>query len=131
MVAAKTKNNKGKSVLIVEDDTFLIKAYEIRFEKESVGVAVATNAEEALNYLAKKPTNAILLDLMLPGMSGFELLEEIKKNEQWKNVPVIIVSNLSQDKDIELGKKLGAVDYIVKADVKVGEVVSEVIRRMK
>ena len=129
-MAAKIKNNKSKKVLIVEDDTFLVKAYTIRFEKESIDVDVATNAEEALQYFKKKPADAVLLDIMLPGSSGFELLEEIKKIENWKNVPVIIVSNLSQDKDIELGKKLGAVGYIVKADVKVGDVVKEVIRHL-
>ncbi len=118
-------------MLIVEDDPFLVKAYEIRFEKESVVVDTATNAEETLVRFKKAPPDAVLLDIMLPGMSGFELLEEMKKVESWKDVPVIIVSNLSQDKDIDLAKKLGAVDYIVKADVNVGSVVAEVIGRMK
>ncbi len=130
MMAVKTKNKKRR-VLIVEDDPFLVKAYKIRFEKESVDVEVAVNAEEALTYFKKTPPDAVLLDIMLPGMSGFELLEEMKKVEKWKSVPVIIVSNLSQDKDIDLAKKLGAVDYIVKADVNVGGVVREIIGKMK
>lgn len=132
MMAAKVKTiKKRKRVLIVEDDSFLIKAYEIRFKNEAVDVDVAVNAEEALKYFKKTPPNAVLLDIMLPGMNGFELLEEMKKVDMWKDVPVIIVSNLSQDKDIELAKKLGAVNYIVKADVNVGVVVREVIGRMK
>ncbi len=129
MMAAKGKNSKR--VLIIEDDVFLMKAYEIRFENEGVEVVMAADADEARKQFSKKPTNAVLLDLMLPGTSGFELLQEMKKLEGWKDVPVIIVSNLSQDKDIATGKKLGAVDYIVKADFRVGEVVQGVISKMK
>lgn len=120
-----------KKVLIIEDDAFLVKAYQIRFSTENVDAIVATNADEAEPYFKKEPPDAVLLDLMLPGTNGFELLEEMKKINAWKDVPVIIVSNLSQDKDIELGKKLGAIDYVVKADTKVADVVVTVMKHMK
>lgn len=124
------KENLGikKTVLIIEDDVFLVKAYQIKFEKEGFNVLTATDGKEVGIALEKEPPHIVLLDLMLPGISGFDILETIKKNPKWKDVPVIILSNLGQAQDIERGKKLGAVDYFIKTNIKISEIV-DVVRK--
>src|SRR3972149_9776794 len=93
-----------KIVFVVEDDVFLVKAYQIKFQKAGIEVWVVTDGKEALKYLAKDPPSVVLLDLLLPGVSGFDILAEIRKNEKWKNVPVYILTNLSQSEDVERAK---------------------------
>lgn len=122
----KEDGSKKKSILIIEDDIFLVKAYQIKFQKEGIEVKVAFDGQEAMAFLEKEPVDAVLLDLMLPGISGFTVLEAIRKNEKWKNVPVVILSNLGQPQDMERGKALGVVDYIIKANVKINDIVAKV-----
>ncbi|AKM78162.1 MAG: Response regulator receiver domain protein [Candidatus Wolfebacteria bacterium GW2011_GWC2_46_275] len=117
-----------KKILIVEDDSFIVKAYQIRFENDNFDVFIATTGTDALHYLDKEPVDVVLLDLMLPGVSGFDVLMAIRKNNIWKNVPVIILSNLGQTEDIQRGKDLGATDYIVKANARINEVADKVKR---
>lgn len=121
----KSKNKKNV-VFVVEDDVFLIKAYQIKLEKEGVEVWVATDGKEALNFLEKQAPNVVMLDLMLPHLSGFDILTEIRKNEHWKDVPVIILTNLGQPQDMERCKQLGVADYIVKANTKINDVMDKV-----
>lgn len=123
----KDKGKTGKRVLIIEDDAFLVKVYQIKFQNEGVEVLLAADGKEALDIVKTgEPPSVVLLDLMLPGINGFEVLTEIRKNEKWKKVPVIILSNLGQPQDMERGKTLGAQDYIVKADVRINDVVERV-----
>ena len=126
MTTTEKNNQDKKTVFAVEDDIFLVKVYKTVFEKEQIEVWIAANGNEALKFLEKEPPDAVLLDLMLPGISGFDVLAEIRKNEKWKKVPVIILSNLGQPQDMERGKALGANEYIVKANVKINEVVETV-----
>lgn len=121
----------NKNILVVEDDSFLMKAYQIKFGKEGMGVLSASDGKEALEMLQKEPAEAVLLDLMLPQVSGFDVLAAIRKNDKWKNVPVIILSNLGGEQDIERGKELGATDYIVKANTKIDDVVKKVKEYIK
>lgn len=125
-MATKEDLNNKKTVLIIEDDVFLVKAYQIKFEKEGFNVLTATDGKEVADVLEKEPPHIVLLDLMLPGISGFDILETIKKNPKWKDVPVIILSNLGQTQDIERGKKLGANDYFIKTNIKMSEIVDTV-----
>src|SRR3972149_660426 len=99
-----TQKTKKKIIFVVEDDVFLIKAYQIKFEKSGADVWIATDGNEALKFLQKEPPDVIFLDLLLPGISGFDVLAEIRKNEKWKNVPVFILTNLSQSEDVERAK---------------------------
>lgn len=121
------KKQKSKRVLVIEDDSFLVRAYQIKFGKVGLETVVATNADEVDEMLKGAPPAVILLDLMLPGVSGFDILESIKRKSGWGEVPVVIVSNLSQAEDIEKGKKLGAADYIIKANAKVSEIAEKII----
>ena len=120
--AKETGVKKGK-ILIVEDDLFLVKTYQITLEREGFEVWVASDGKEALSFFEKDPADVMLLDLMLPGISGFDILFAMKKSEKWKSVPVLILSNLGQAEDIARGKAMGATDYIVKANVRVNEVI--------
>ncbi|PIV31981.1 response regulator [Candidatus Wolfebacteria bacterium CG02_land_8_20_14_3_00_37_12] len=115
-----------KTILIVEDDFFVSRAYAIKFEKENLNVQSVTDGEAAIDYLKKNEApNLVLLDLMIPKKSGFEVLKEIKENEKWKNIPVIILSNLGQESDIKKGKEMGAAEYIIKADVDIEEIIKK------
>lgn len=115
-----------KIVFVIEDDAFLVKAYQAKLEKEGYEVWIATDGSEAISYLAKPSPNIVLLDLMLPGASGFDILTQIRKTDAWKNVPVIILTNLGQPQDVQQGKELGAVDYMIKANTKINEIMERV-----
>ena len=116
-------------VLVVEDDTFVNKAYQTKFAFEEIPAQFAQDGERALAILREagsKLPSVVLLDLMMPGMNGFEVLEQMKKNAKWKSIPVIILSNLGQEEDKERGLALGAEEYLVKADTKIADIVKKV-----
>ena len=117
-----------KTVLIVEDDIYMVRAYVMKLEKEDgVKVESVSNGEEASEFIKKnKPVDLVILDLMLPKKSGFDVLKEMKENKLWKGVPVVILSNLGQQEDISRGKELGADDYIIKADTNINEVIKKI-----
>ncbi|MEK7097924.1 MAG: response regulator [Patescibacteria group bacterium] len=120
------KKGKKSVIFIVEDDVLLVKAYQAKFEKEKAEVWVASDGKEAFSFLKKETPNIVLLDLMLPGASGFDILEAIRKNDKWKKVPVIVLTNLGQLQDVERCKALGIDDYIVKANSKISDVAEKV-----
>lgn len=125
--AKKETKKKGKStIFIVEDEVLLVKAYQAKFEKEKAEVWIASDGKEALAYLKKEPPSIVLLDLMLPGVSGFDILEAIRKNDKWKKVPVIVLTNLGQLQDVERCKALGIEDYIIKANSRINDVAEKV-----
>src|SRR3989344_6625844 len=103
-------------ILIAEDDKFLSNAYRVKLEKEGFETKLVGSGSELLDTLKTYTPDLIILDLVMPNKDGFESLKEIKQHEDWKSIPVIIVSNLGQKGDIEQGVKLGAVGYFVKTD---------------
>jgi len=117
-----------KTVLLVEDDKFLSTLLKNRLEKEGFSVIHAVNGEEAINILRANPAkpNLVLLDIILPKKNGFEVLEEIKLDLELKALPIIIISNLGQDDDLARGKELGALQYYVKAQTSIDDLVSKV-----
>ena len=100
----------GKKVLVVEDDVFLAQLLTNRISKAGVNVMRAADGEEGLEMLRANRPNLMLLDLILPKKSGFELLEEMRADPSISNTPVIIVSNLGQESDVKRGRELGAVE---------------------
>jgi DNA-binding response OmpR family regulator len=116
----------GKTVMVVEDDLFLSQLLSNRLSREGLNVIRAGDGEEALNILKDTKPDLILLDLILPKKSGFEVMEEIQKNPLLKKAPVVIISNLGQDDDISRGKQLGAVEYYVKAKISIEDLVVKV-----
>ena len=115
-----------KKVLIVEDDKFLAKMLGRMLESHQYETILASNGKEGLLKASSDQPNLILLDIMLPDIDGFDLLETIKNNEKTKKIPVIIISNLGQPEDIQQGRSLGAKDYLVKSDLSLDEVVKKV-----
>ena len=118
-------DTKAITVLIVEDDEFLVSAYRTKLTKDGIDVHIAEDGEEALKILATLHPNVILLDLILPKIDGYAVLEEIKKKPSLSKIPVIISSNLSQKVDIERCKKLGAHEFIVKSELSLDEIVEK------
>lgn len=121
-------NEGKKTILIIEDDPFLVKAYQLRFERENMDVEVAITGTDALLRLEKAPPHIVMLDLMLPGVSGFDILAAIRRLPSWKSIPVIILSNLGQPEDIQRAKELGATDYVVKANAKINDI-ADVVKK--
>lgn len=117
---------ENKNVLVVEDDPFLSQLLVGRLEKAGVGVTQAHDGEEAVEVLKSFKPNLILLDLILPKKSGFEVMEEIKKDPLVNNAPIIIISNLSQESDVSRGLELGAIEYYVKARTSIDDLVKKI-----
>lgn len=123
----KFMNRKKKNkILIVEDDRFLTKLLSLRLERNGFEVEASFDGEEALEKIKKQSPDLIVLDLILPKKDGFEVLEELKKINKGKKIPVLILSNLGQDLDVERGLKLGAVGYIVKTEIPLSQVIEKI-----
>lgn len=119
------KENKPK-ILLVEDDTFLAGIYATKFEQAGFAVSLAADGEAGLKAAKKETPNVILLDILMPKMDGFEVLENLKKDANLSKIPVILLTNLGQREDVEKGLKLGAVDYLIKAHFMPHETVEKV-----
>lgn len=121
-------------IYIVDDDRFLLDLYAVKFRGAGHDVSVFGGGEDLLASLRKKDSatpDAILLDLIMPGMSGFEALETIRKENLAKNAKIIILSNQGQDSDIEKAKKLSADGYIIKASAIPSEVLAETLHTIE
>lgn len=117
-----------KKVLLIEDDPFLSSLLKNRLAREGLTVLHAKDGEEGINLL-KTNTNIqlVLLDLILPKKSGFEVLQIIRQDPQMQNAPVIIISNLGQPEDVQKGQELGAVEYFIKAKTSIEDLVSNIV----
>lgn len=112
-------------VLLAEDDSFLANIYAQKFELENFEVSLATNGEDGLKLAQKGKPNLILLDLLMPKMDGFEMLEKLKADATTKDIPVLVLTNLGQKEDVERCMKLGAAGYIIKAHTLPNETVKK------
>lgn len=115
-----------KNILIVEDDKMLRELISKKLEKENYNISAAIDGEEGLKKIKEERPDLILLDLILPGIDGFEVLERIKQDQEINKIPVVILSNLGQKEEIEKGLKSGATDYLIKAHFTLGEIVEKV-----
>lgn len=121
---------KGKKIMWVEDDSFLNDIIAQKLSKQGCELMNATNGEDALKIIEKNAPDVLFLDILLPGMSGFELLEKIRETPKGKGLPVIILSNFDQEKDVRRAMQLGAKKYLVKATVNLDALVGEIKRAM-
>lgn len=117
---------KAFRVLLVEDDSFLRDLISQKLVKEGFQVTQGVDGEDGLTKATQEKPHIVLLDLILPGLDGFEVLKQIRSNSTIASVPVIILSNLGQKDDIEKGMRLGATDYLVKAHNTPGEIIDKV-----
>ena len=115
-----------KKVLWVEDDKLIGSILAKKLASSGFDLFHAKNGDEAVQSLKGMTPDAVVLDLVLPGMSGFDILEIVRKEDRLKNVPAMILSNLSKQSDIERAKALGAQKFLVKASVSLDQIVDEV-----
>ena len=115
----------SKKILVVEDDRFLRELITQKLSREGYDVIEAVDGEEGVVKAEEKP-DIILMDLILPGIDGFEAIAKIKENTELENIPIIILSNLGQRDDVERGLKLGATDFLIKAHFTPGEIIEKV-----
>jgi two-component system alkaline phosphatase synthesis response regulator PhoP len=118
-------------ILLIEDDRFLRRACEIGLKKKGFTVLTANDGEEGLQQARSGSPSIILLDMLMPKLNGMETLEALKKDEQTRNIPVVILSNSSIDSDIQQAKALGAIGYLVKASLSLSELGDRVIAFLK
>jgi CheY-like chemotaxis protein len=115
-------------IYLTDDDRFLLDMYAVKFKGAGHDVTAFQGGEDLLNHLRKDPApNAILLDVIMPGMDGFQVLETMRKEKLAPDTKVIILSNQGQDTDIEKAKTLGAAGYIIKASAIPSEVLAETV----
>ena len=113
-------------ILVAEDDKFLANAYRVKLSKAGYEIKIASDGQEAIDSLETFTPDVILLDLIMPVKDGFAVLEELKRNDKWKNIPVIVASNLGQKEDIAKSMALGAADYIVKSQIPINDVLVKI-----
>ncbi len=113
-------------VLVIEDDRFLRKAAEAALRRQGYTVVTAPDGETGLQAARAEHPDLVLLDLIMPGMQGFEVLKLLKEDASTSSIPVIILSNLGQDSDVKRALEAGAVDYLVKANLALDMLVGRV-----
>ncbi|OIO46449.1 MAG: response regulator [Parcubacteria group bacterium CG1_02_37_51] len=116
----------AKKILIMEDEDTLANMYKLKFEKSGYQVILADNGEAGLVLVKEEKPDLVLLDIIMPKIDGFVVLERMKQDQEIKNIPVFMLTNLGQAEDIEKGKDLGANGYYVKANLTPGELVIKI-----
>jgi two-component system alkaline phosphatase synthesis response regulator PhoP len=118
--------NQARRILLAEDDRFLRKAAGAMLRRQGFTVLTAEDGEEALRVARAETPDLILLDLIMPKMQGFEVLKALKSDPQTSPIPVVILSNLGQESDSKAAREMGALDYWVKANLALEELVRRV-----
>ncbi len=119
-----------KTILIAEDDRFLLKTLTLKLKKAGYNIITAVDGYEALAKYKDSKANLMLLDLVMPKKSGFEVLKEINKDGEKKLMPIMVLSNLGQESDIEQVKTLGVDTYLIKANYTLQQIVDEVKKQI-
>lgn len=120
-----------KIILLAEDDELLRDMYAVKFELGGFTVIRAADGQEALDRLSESRPHVVLLDVMMPRVDGFRVLQEIRKNSKLAKIPVMMLTNLGQEEDIKKGQLLGVTDYIVKANATPQQVLERVEKLLK
>jgi DNA-binding response OmpR family regulator len=124
--AARAVEKNNPRLVVIEDDKFLRDLIVRKLTSEGFVVQEAESGEEGLKVLQADPPQLLLLDILLPGMSGYDVLEAMRKDEKLKGVPVVMLSNLGQKEEVERAQYLGAKDFLIKAKYTPGEIVTRV-----
>jgi DNA-binding response OmpR family regulator len=122
---------RAKRILLIEDDPLIIEIYTTQLKKAGFEVESAPDGEKALEMIKEKNFDLLILDIVLPYLTGFELLKRIRNQPEFKNLRVLVLSNLGQKSDIERAKRLGASQYLIKAHYTPSEVVEEIKKVLK
>ena len=120
----------AKKILIIEDEKVLANLLQKRLISEGYSVAVSYDGKDGLKKLKELSPDLLLLDILLPRLDGFGIMKEMKKDKDLKKIPIVIVSNSGQPVEIDKAKKLGAKDWLIKAEFDPQEVIDKVIRQI-
>jgi DNA-binding response OmpR family regulator len=131
MIEENKNSINGKKILIVEDDIFINSLFAEKLFKKGAIVFSAKNSDDAFGILKVEQIDIISLDLLLPGMNGFDILKKIKEDPSTKDIPVIILSNLGQKNDVDMGLKLGAKKFLIKALYSMDELLDQFLEVLK
>lgn len=112
-------------IVLIEDDQFILEMYQLKLQQD-FEVKTAVDGVEGLELIKKERPDLVLLDIILPRQDGFEVLEQVKKDPELKDIPVLLLTNLGQKSNIQRGLRLGALDYIIKAHYTPAEVLAKV-----
>src|SRR3989338_5313697 len=121
----------NKKIIIIEDDDFISRALKIKLEDKGINILIAKDGKTGLDIVKKEKPDLVLLDLILPKMSCYDVLVELKKDIVTKKIPVIILTNLNQNEVEKKVKDFGAIDYLVKANISLEQIfkrISEVFK---
>ncbi|MBP7811723.1 MAG: response regulator [Candidatus Moranbacteria bacterium] len=118
--------SEEKYVLIVEDDPFYSSIYKTKVEKEGLRSVLVHDGAAALQAIRKERPAVVVLDLIMPGKDGFQVLQELKADPAFKDLVVLVLSNLSQDEDIKRVMGMGATEYLIKSNVPLQEVIMKI-----
>jgi len=118
---------KNTRILLIEDDKLLRRACEVSLKKRGFTVLTAVDGEDGLQQARSGAPHLILLDMLMPKLSGIETLEALKRDEQTRGIPVVMLSNSSIDADVQKTKALGAIGYLVKASLSLRELGDRVL----
>jgi DNA-binding response OmpR family regulator len=113
-------------ILLIEDDSLIIKIYSTRLKADGFDVISADNGEDGIAIAQKEMPDFILLDVMMPKMDGFKVLETLRAKDELKSIPIVVYSNLAQESEIQKAIDLGATEFIVKANISPTELVNKI-----
>jgi DNA-binding response OmpR family regulator len=113
-------------ILLMEDETMLASMYQTKFQNEGFNIDIAVDGEDGLAKAKAGNYQIILVDIIMPKLDGFAVLKELRALPQYQTIPIILLTNLSQEEDMKKGKELGATDYWVKANLTPGQIVEKV-----
>jgi CheY-like chemotaxis protein len=119
-------SDQPRRILVAEDDRFLRKAAEMALKRRGYTVLTAANGEEALRTAQSALPDLVLLDLIMPKLNGFDVLQALKKDAPTAHIPVIILSNLGQERDVQQAMEAGAAAYLIKGDLSLQSLVERV-----
>jgi DNA-binding response OmpR family regulator len=116
----------AKKIMVIEDDRFLSSLIKARVEKDGIMASQAFDGEDAIKRLPDERPDLVILDLVMPKANGFEVLKAISMMPGLERTPVVIVSNLAQDSDIEKARQLGAKEYFVKVKISIDDLIAKI-----
>lgn len=123
--------NKKTIILIIEDDEILLRALYLVFHEANYTIATASDGDTGLKMAERLKPDIVLLDLLLPKMNGFDFLKYFKADAALKNIPVVVLSNLGDQENIDKAKNLGAIDYFVKSGTNLDELKDKLVEILK
>jgi DNA-binding response OmpR family regulator len=127
------KSNSEYRILLVEDDQFLRELMQSKLKREGFEVTACVDGQEGLRAIQNQKPDLVLLDVILPGLDGFNVLQQVRfsADKQVANVPIVLLSNLGQDSDVAKGKQLGANAYLIKANLTIDEIIKKIRKFLK